>query len=275
MGLIKMYARPITYKVNGPGTTETAEGYVATPVRYSTISVEDLADHISADSRVERSKVAVITDSLIKQIREMVLNGHKIEIPHLGSFKPKIKSSMAINPESVDAASFTAKVKFTPSVELKRDLQASRIEKTSIPVAPENPDIDRQKNGIIANFKKECIQLMKQVYASDFDTSQLNVIIGGVDLGVDTAAVQGTITLNGKKYTMTKAIKARDWDNPGTVYEFINSTKGEVFTNDDYESFNGWEGSNEWLGLTTDSPVYGCTDFYKVTEPFTAPKIGS
>lgn len=155
MGLIKMYARPIKYKVNGPGTEQTADGFVATPVRYSTISVEDLADHISADSRVERSKVAVITDSLIKQIREMVLNGHKIVVPHLGSFKPKIKSELAANPESVDAASFSAKVRFTPSVELKRDLQASRIEKTDLPVAPEAPSIDQQKAATKAIFKKE------------------------------------------------------------------------------------------------------------------------
>lgn len=153
MGLIKMYARPIKYKVNGPGTEETADGFVASPVRYSTISVEDLADHISADSRVERSKVAVITDSLIKQIREMVLNGHKIIIPHLGSFKPKIKSNLAINPESVDAASFTAKVQFTPSVELKRDLQASRIEKTTLPTAPEAPSLQQQLDNAVADFK--------------------------------------------------------------------------------------------------------------------------
>lgn len=153
MGLIKMYARPIKYKVNGPGTEETAEGFVASPVRYSTISVEDLADHISADSRVERSKVAVITDSLIKQIREMVLNGHKITVPHLGSFKPKIKSQLAINPESVDASGFTAKVKFSPSVELKRDLQASRIEKTTLPVAPAAPSIEQQKESILAYVK--------------------------------------------------------------------------------------------------------------------------
>lgn len=152
MGLIKMYARPIKYKVNGPGTEQTAEGFVATPVRYSTISVEDLADHIAADSRVERSKVAVITDSLIKQIREMVLNGHKIVVPHLGSFKPKIKSQLAINPESVDAASFSAKVRFSPSVELKRDLQAARIEKTTLPVAPAAPDIATQKAGALVNF---------------------------------------------------------------------------------------------------------------------------
>lgn len=127
-----MYAAPITYKVNGPGTEETAEGFVARPVRYSTIDVNDLADHISADSRVERSKVAVITDSLIKQIREMVLNGHAIEVPHLGIFKPKIKSKMFATEEDMNADSFLAKVTFRPCAELKRDLQSTRIEKVEV-----------------------------------------------------------------------------------------------------------------------------------------------
>ena len=163
-----MYARPIKYKVNGPGTEETADGFVASPVRYSTISVEDLADHISADSRVERSKVAVITDSLIKQIREMVLNGHKIIIPHLGAFKPKIKSNLAINPESVDAASFTAKVQFMPSVELKRDLQASRIEKTTLPTAPEVPTIQKQIENAKADYKLYSKNAMAKLGLEDY-----------------------------------------------------------------------------------------------------------
>ena len=161
MGLIKMYARKIKYLVNGPGTTTYADGYVASPVRYSTIDVQDLADHISADSRIERSKVAVITDSLIKQIKEMVLNGHKIEVPHLGTFKPKIKSALAPTEEMIDSAAFSAKVRFTPSVELKRDLQSSRIEKTELPEAP-LVDMTQIKANVLADAKKYIKEWLKE-----------------------------------------------------------------------------------------------------------------
>lgn len=266
MGLIKMYARPITYKVNGPGTTETAEGYVATPVRYSTISVEDLADHISADSRVERSKVAVITDSLIKQIREMVLNGHKIEIPHLGSFKPKIKSSMAINPESVDAASFTAKVKFTPSVELKRDLQASRIEKTTLPTAPANPTIEKQKAAIIEDFRKEALKVLKEK-GVNVEASAFQVVIGAEDARANALAVRATVTVNNKEYLIEKPIKAKVEGTSG-VYEFVDALQGRTFNADNYSQFEGWYSpTNEWLA--NDSEYYP-SGYYKVTEPFKA-----
>lgn len=162
MGLIKMYAAAITYLVNGPGTTETAEGYVARPVRYSTINVNDLADHIAADSRIERSKIAVITDSLIKQITEMVLNGHAISVPHLGTFSPKIKSKLAPSSAEIDATSFVAKVNFRPSVELKRDLQSTRIEK----VAPATPFVpvtaEEEAQNLIAYFDKLAVKIAKE-----------------------------------------------------------------------------------------------------------------
>ena len=267
MGLIKMYARPIKYKVNGPGTEETADGFVASPVRYSTISVEDLADHISADSRVERSKVAVITDSLIKQIREMVLNGHKIIIPHLGSFKPKIKSNLAINPESVDAASFTAKVQFTPSVELKRDLQASRIEKITLPTAPENPSIEAQKTAILADFKKQAGAIIKAKYPNA-DLTALTVKFAGIDLGVSTLGVKAEVMVGEDPISVIKAVKARDYGGMGRYYEFVNANAGRIFNADDIRGFDGWPSSG-WPA--DESGTYYISEFYKVTEPFTAP----
>lgn len=164
MGLIKMYAAAISYLVNGPGTTEKAEGYVARPVRYSTIDVNDLADHIAADSRIERSKIAVITDSLIKQITEMVLNGHAISVPHLGTFSPKIKSKLAPTENLIDATSFVAKVNFRPSVELKRDLQSTRIEK----ITPATPFVPLTPSEEAANlapyFDRLAVQLGKEKF---------------------------------------------------------------------------------------------------------------
>lgn len=174
MGLIKMYAAPITYKVNGPGTTETAQGYVARPVRYSTVDVQDLADHIAADSRVERSKISVITDSLIKQIREMVLNGHSITVPHLGTFKPKIKSKMAPNLASINAASFVAKVNFRPSVELKRELQSTRIEKMT-PATPLAPvSAEEEAASLVPYLNRMAIEKTKALYPDAKNISVVN-----------------------------------------------------------------------------------------------------
>lgn len=255
-----MYARPITYKVNGPGTEQTAEGFVATPVRYSTISVEDLADHISADSRVERSKVAVITDSLIKQIREMVLNGHKIVVPHLGSFKPKIKSQLAINPESVDATSFSAKVRFTPSVELKRDLQAARIEKTTLPVAPAVPSIDQQKTALLADFTKKATKAYQEKYGKDKVTVReaASFGLGGNSEGVNSVIVSMQFTVQGEdNLCIANAnIKAPDgyFGDDGSIISGVMPLP------------TGWQYYEE-----DGEVVYGLSP-YKVSEPFALPE---
>lgn len=140
MGQINFVARPIKYKVNGPGTEQDGEGFRAAPLRYSVIDVKDLAEHISADSRVERSKVSVITDSLIKQVQEMVLNGHSIRIPHLGILKPGLKSKAYASVREVTGAEMSVKLMFIPSVEIKNDLKSIRVKKVELPTSAVDPE---------------------------------------------------------------------------------------------------------------------------------------
>lgn len=140
MGQINIVARPVKYMVQGPGTSERGEGFCASPMRYSTIDVKELAEHIAADSRVERSKVSVITDSLIKQVQEMVLNGHSIRIPHLGILKPGLKSKVYDKMKAVTGAEMSAKLMFIPSTEIKNDLKSIRIKKVELPKSAVTPD---------------------------------------------------------------------------------------------------------------------------------------
>lgn len=277
MGLIKMYAREIKYLVNGPGTEETATGYVASPVRYSTIDVSDLADHIAADSRIERSKVAVITDSLIKQIREMVLNGHKITVPHLGSFKPKIKSTMAINPESVDAATFTARVAFRPSAELKTELQSARIEKTTLVAAPDAPTIEEQKANALALMKPIMLKIAKawiaenisQAAADEFDADPVFGTSPATNLQTGMDTLISTMIL--------KAVINPETGDNAAVYVFMKA-KPEGYTKYMYFNNNGviqnihpkindgeWD---KWIEGDDYTYVYAISKHLKFTEPF-------
>lgn len=254
MGLIKMYAAAISYLVNGPGTTEKAEGYVARPVRYSTIDVNDLADHIAADSRIERSKIAVITDSLIKQITEMVLNGHAISVPHLGTFSPKIKSKLAPTSTLIDANSFVAKVNFRPSVELKRDLQSTRIEKIT-PATPFTPVTPQQEaDNLAAYLDRLAVELGKEVYP-DYKTIQVSgtplaekVNIFSPLIG-DTQEVVGHILKvdytdnqdvdHDEQDVAIVVFKAKNSGNKFNPYEFVNGRPRYLANN----KFNGayWE----------------------------------
>ncbi len=271
MGTIKMYAREIRYKVNGPGTEETATGYVASPARYSTISVEDLADHISADSRVERSKVAVITDSLIKQIREMVLNGHKIEIPHLGSFKPKIKGGMAVSIEDIDAAAFNARVKFLPSMELKRELQSARIVKTEIPSAPAAPTVAEVKAAILANVIKDGKAFMKEYDPEGQYTIQQE------DGNVVSRIVCNNLLLKdgteaGATFARVIFLPATGSGLPSVGYSKLIATKDET---NGFKSFdalvlteNASSYKKGWLSETAEAKSFMSESYFKVPQPF-------
>ncbi len=107
------------------------EFFIPKPYIYNTINVSDLATHIALDSQVERARVQVIIDSLVKQIQEMVMNGHPIDIPHLGRFKPALRSKQAINELYFDINQTTVRVVFQPCKELRNDLKAVKFCKVS------------------------------------------------------------------------------------------------------------------------------------------------
>ena len=51
---------------------------------YSTITTRELCQLAADDSHVERSEVEYVLNAIVKQIEELALNGHTIEIPELG-----------------------------------------------------------------------------------------------------------------------------------------------------------------------------------------------
>lgn len=51
---------------------------------YSTITTRELCQLAADDSHVERSEVEYVLRAIVKQIEELVLYGHTIEIPELG-----------------------------------------------------------------------------------------------------------------------------------------------------------------------------------------------
>ena len=78
---------------------------------------------------MERANIQVIIDSLVKQIREMVLNGHPIDVPHLGKFKAGLRSKQAYNELFFDINQSSVRIMFQPSEELKKELRSVRFEK--------------------------------------------------------------------------------------------------------------------------------------------------
>ena len=66
---------------------------------YGVLSMEDLSNHISMDSKVERTMVSQIAKAVVKQMRELLMNGHPIRIPHLGLLKVQVSTEGEIKEE--------------------------------------------------------------------------------------------------------------------------------------------------------------------------------
>lgn len=99
------------------------------------ISTDDLNDLIAADSQVERSEVAQVTDAITKQIKELVCNGHSIQVGTLGTFS--IGFNAKVQPSAAEVTSRDVKrvnVRLYESKYVKTELKATRFDKELIPI---------------------------------------------------------------------------------------------------------------------------------------------
>ncbi len=97
----------------------------------STIDESDLADHIAADSKIERSRVATINNAITKQIRELLCNGHPIKIPHLGTLRLGVCSEGTATVTEFNARTCIKNVHLVlvPDKEIKQELANLSYEK--------------------------------------------------------------------------------------------------------------------------------------------------
>lgn len=81
MGTIHLKA----YQFKG-GSNPRSEGkWYPRIEHYSTISTKELCRLAAQDSHIEPSEVEYILNGVVKQIKELVFNGHTISIPELGT----------------------------------------------------------------------------------------------------------------------------------------------------------------------------------------------
>ena len=112
--------------------------YVTRATSFSKIGKDELVNMVASDSSLPRGYVAAVTDGLFTQIKQMVLNGHSVEVPHLGIFRFGISCKGVENKEDISAENVkTRKIMFTPCKELKDALRGVSLE-TVIGTEPES-----------------------------------------------------------------------------------------------------------------------------------------
>lgn len=82
-----------TYQFRGSSNKKSDGKWYPRVEHYSTIKADELSRLAAEDSRIERSEVQYVTAAIVKQVIELVMNGHSIKVPELGTFSISAESA--------------------------------------------------------------------------------------------------------------------------------------------------------------------------------------
>jgi predicted histone-like DNA-binding protein len=103
--------------------TQDKEYYVSRAVRFTKIPTAELIEHAANDSGLSDSMVAASFYAIVKQIKELMLNGHSIELGTLGTLRFSMSCKAAKTAEDISATNVkTRRILITPSKTLKQAL---------------------------------------------------------------------------------------------------------------------------------------------------------
>ncbi|MBQ8064218.1 MAG: hypothetical protein IJ200_00995 [Prevotella sp.] len=121
------------YAVNDQRSTAPKQGYWLRPMRLQKIDSKTLAKHVEMDSHIDHARVEYIMASVVKQIREMVLNGHRVQLGELGTVELACHGSCSDSEQELSAKKNVKRleIKLKPSADLKRAMQEIHLELTT------------------------------------------------------------------------------------------------------------------------------------------------
>jgi len=92
---MKVYVRSVLQNI----AMKKKEAYVTRAIRYSTIKKSALAEMMATDTGLPKGVVLAVWAAVEKQMVQMVMNGHGINIDGLGIFAPDINAKAVENKE--------------------------------------------------------------------------------------------------------------------------------------------------------------------------------
>ena len=97
-------------------------------ITYTKIGFDQLVEHIAKDSGMSEGACDGAVRSIVKQVEEMVLNGHTIFIKDLGSFKMSISAKAPLDEEEAGAKQvYRRRLLFHPSEKLKDEVENTEL----------------------------------------------------------------------------------------------------------------------------------------------------
>lgn len=96
------------------------QGYIARPVRYSTVKGDDVVAYASQSTNVPEANVRAALMGIREAIAYYVVNGHTVNLGKFGKLRPIAKCQSVVSPDLVNANLVKGfKVKYKPSRQLQ------------------------------------------------------------------------------------------------------------------------------------------------------------
>ncbi len=107
--------------------------FVTRVITFSRISSDELIDSAARNSAIPKGHVSAGCDAIMNEFQNYLLNGHSVEIPHLGTFRLSVCCKSVDKTEDVSANNiYRKKVLFVPSPKFKKLIGSCSFEMQEI-----------------------------------------------------------------------------------------------------------------------------------------------
>ncbi len=101
--------------------------YKKRPIRYSTISADELVNAAVRNSQVSAGVMRSAMNAVLNEFHNFMLNGHSVELPGLGYFRFSFSAKMSKTPEELKEKGLKLKRKrvlYRPNILIREGLDA-------------------------------------------------------------------------------------------------------------------------------------------------------
>ena len=103
--------------------------YFTKSITYSKIGFDVLVKHVAADSGMSEAACEGAIRSIMKQVEEMVLNGHTIHIKQLGTLKISFSAKSPLTSDEAGAKQIhTRRLLYCPSSIIKDEIENTTLD---------------------------------------------------------------------------------------------------------------------------------------------------
>ncbi|MBR3532173.1 MAG: HU family DNA-binding protein [Bacteroidaceae bacterium] len=107
---------------------EDKQMYFTKSITYTKIGYDELVEHIAKDSGMSEAAVEGAVRSILKQVEEMVLNGHTICIKEFGTLKVSFNAKAPLDREEAGAKQvYRRRLLYFPSERIKEEVENTTL----------------------------------------------------------------------------------------------------------------------------------------------------